>query len=134
RCQNPRCSMGKNILIIALASILVVCAVLQNQYISSSYKDLSAGTDQIQQEIVGRDVQKTNESIDAFGRIWEKNSDGWMSLMLHEQVDSIFVNYYLMKDYAAAGDLDRAAVYLGQLKYALSDVYNIDQLNARNIF
>lgn len=57
-----------------------------------------------------------------------------MSLMLHEHVDSVYKNYLLVKEYAREGDLKVAAVYLGQLEYALKDVNKLDQLSVKNIF
>jgi hypothetical protein len=125
--------MGKNILIIVLVSILLLFAFLQNWYITSSYNELTGVTKQIQEGINSNDVQKTNQCIEEFGRIWDKNSDTWMSIMLHEQVDCVSKCYLLMKSFAATGNLAQASVYLAQVDYALSDVYNIDKLKLKNI-
>jgi hypothetical protein len=125
--------MAKNIMIAVLVSLLLIFAFLQNWYISSSYDKLTVTTKQIQEAINNKDVQKANESIDAFGLIWDENSDIWMSLMLHDQVDCVSKCYLLMKTFAQNGDLAQASVYLSQVDYALSDVYKIDQFSFRNI-
>ncbi len=125
--------MGKNILIIALFCILLVSASLQNWYISTSYEELTGATRQIQEAINARDVQKVNSGIDEFGRIWDKNSDTWMSIMLHDQVDCVSKCYLLMKSYAKTGNLEQTSAYLSQVEYALSDVYKIDMLSIHNI-
>jgi hypothetical protein len=126
--------MGKHIAIVTLFIILILFAWFQRIYISNSYAQLSQATNEIEQEILNKDIIKTNESISDFGVLWEKNSKTWMSLMLHEHVDSVYKNYFLMKKYAQYGNLSLAAVYLEQLKYSLSDVNQLDELNIKNIF
>lgn len=125
--------MAKNIVIVALVFLLLLFAFLQNSYISSTYEELSGAANQIQEGISKNDVQRTNQSVDAFGRIWDENSDTWMSLMLHDQVDCVNKCYLLMKSFALNGDLAQASVYLEQVKFALLDVYNIDRLSIKNI-
>lgn len=126
--------MGKKIAIAVLATSLILFACLQSLYISSSYGRLTQAAEMIQDGIDAQNVQKTNQYIDEFGHVWEANSDTWMSLMLHEHVDSVYKSYLLLKKYAQAGDLTLASVYLTQLQYALSDVNKLDQLNFKNIF
>lgn len=126
--------MAKKISIAVLVVFLIVFASLQSRYINSSYNDLTKATDAIDLNIQKQDLQKANESIEVFGNIWEENSDKWMSLILHEHVDSVYNNYLLMKEYAREGDLKLAAVYLNQLEYALQDVKNLDKVSVENIF
>ncbi len=126
--------MGKNIAIISLFIFLILFAWFQRIYISDSYSQLSQSAFEIEEEINNTDIVKTNESINKFGALWEKNAKTWMSLMLHEHVDSVYKNYLLMKKYAQVGNLSLAAVYLEQLKYSLSDVNKLDELNIKNIF
>ena len=126
--------MAKKISIAVLVVLLILFAYFQSSYISSSYHDLAEAADRIGGNIGQQDIQKANESIDAFGSIWEENSAIWMSLILHEHVDSVYRNYLLMKEYAEKGDLKLAAVYLKQLEYALEDVVKLDQTSMKNIF
>ena len=126
--------MAKKIAIAALVLFLILFAVIQGRYISSTYDELSGAADNIGLNIEKKDLQQTNNSINEFGRIWEENSDIWMTLMLHEHVDSVYENYILMKEFAREGDLKNTAVYLKQLQYALQDVNDLDQLNVKNIF
>ena len=131
---NPRCRMAKKIAIAILVVFLILFAYLQSRYISSSYKELTEAAGNIGVTIQNQDIEKTNESIDAFGVIWENNSETWMSLILHEHVDSVYQNYLLMKEYARLGDLKLASVYLRQLEYALKDVESLDHMSIKNIF
>lgn len=126
--------MAKKIAIAALVVFLILFAALQSRYITSSYEDLSDAANNIGVHIQKQDLQKTNEAIETFGGVWEENSDVWMSLILHEHVDSIYKNYLLMKEYARQGDLKLADVYLNQLEYALRDVEKLDQISVKNIF
>lgn len=126
--------MAKKISIAVLVVFLILFAALQSRYITSSYNDLKEAADEIGLNIQKQDLQKANESIDVFGGIWEENSETWMSLILHEHVDSVYNNYLLMKEYAREGDLKLAAVYLKQLEYALRDVIELDEVNVKNIF
>jgi hypothetical protein len=126
--------MAKKIAIAALVLFLILFAVIQGRYINSTYDELSGAADNIGLNIEKKDLQQTNNSIDEFGSIWEENSDIWMTLMLHEHVDSVYKNYLLMKEFAREGDLKNAAVYLQQLQYSLRDVNDLDQLNVKNIF
>ena len=126
--------MAKKISLAVLVIFLVLFASLQSLYITSSYNDLMKAAEEIGANIQKQDLQNANESIDAFGSIWEENSDIWMSLILHEHVDSVYSNYLLMKEYAREGDLKLAAVYLNQLEYALQDVENLDKVSVKNIF
>ncbi len=126
--------MAKKIAIAALVLFLILFAVIQGRYINSTYDELSGAADNIGLNLEKKDLQQTNNSIDEFGSIWEENSDIWMTLMLHEHVDSVYKNYLLMKEFAREGDLKNAAVYLQQLQYSLRDVNDLDQLNVKNIF
>jgi predicted negative regulator of RcsB-dependent stress response len=126
--------MAKNIAIVILIIFLILFAWLQRLYISTSYEQLSEATLHIEQEIKTKNIIKTNESINEFGNLWEKNAKTWMSLMLHEHVDSVYKNYLLLKKYAQNDNLSLASVYLEQLKYSLSDVEKLDELNIKNIF
>lgn len=126
--------MVKNIAIIFLVIVLILFAWLQRLYIFNSYEELSKATLQIEQAIQLKNADRTIESIENFGTIWEGNSQTWMSLMLHEHVDSVYKNYLFMKRYAQDENFTLAAVYLEQLKYSLSDVEKLDELAVKNIF
>lgn len=125
--------MAKNIFILILLGALLLFANLQSMYISYAHKELIMKIEKVEEAVFAGDAQRAVEQITAFGIAWEAHADVWMSLMLHDHVDSVNQNYLMARRYILNGNMPQAIVYIEQLKYALTDVRSIDQFNVKNI-
>lgn len=125
-------------IIIAIIIIILTGDINTKKYLSASSEELTEALENLKQNTITakqtNDREKIKSEIQEIEKKWDKTSNIWSMIAVHQEIDNIEQALTKTKSSVDDGDLEEALEEIETAKFFVEHVKEREKLSLKNIF